>query len=78
MLGFEAPWVDGEPGGRDEELQDVRWFSLEEVVAAAREGRDDWESPPAGARRPLLLPPRSAIARRLIERWLGRRGALED
>ena len=78
MLGFEAPWVGGEPGGRDEELQDVRWFSLEEVVAAAREGRDDWESPPPGARRPLLLPPRSAIARRLIERWLGRRGALED
>jgi NAD+ diphosphatase len=72
MVGFEAPWSGGEPGVRDEELQDVRWFTREQVAAAAREGRDDWGSPPPGERRPLLLPPRAAIARRLIERWLDR------
>jgi NAD+ diphosphatase len=72
MLGFEAPWAGGEPGGRDEELQDVRWFTREQVAAAAREGRDDWDLPPPGERRPLLLPPRAAIARRLIENWLAR------
>jgi len=70
MLGFEAPWTGGEPVTRDEELQDVRWFSRHEVAAAGRDGSDTWESPPAGEQRPLLLPPRSAIARRLIERWL--------
>ena len=72
MLGFEAPWAGGEPARRDEELQDVRWFTRDQVATAAREGRDDWESPPPGERRPLLLPPRAAIARRLIERWLNR------
>jgi NAD+ diphosphatase len=70
MLGFEVRWSGGEPARRDEELQDVRWFTRERVADAAREGRDDWESPPPGERRPLLLPPRAAIARRLIERWL--------
>ena len=58
MLGFEAPWSGGEPGGRDDELQDVRWFGFEEVAAPGRP----------------LLPPRSAIARRLIEGWLERHG----
>ena len=58
MLGFEAPWIGGEPGGRDDELQDVRWFGFEEVAAPGRP----------------LLPPRSAIARRLIEGWLERHG----
>jgi NAD+ diphosphatase len=75
MLGFEAAWIGGEPGGRDDELQDVRWFSVEQVAAAAHAGREDWESPPPGAHATLLLPPRAAIARRLIERWLGRQGA---
>jgi NAD+ diphosphatase len=58
MLGFEAPWAGGEPGGRDDELQDVRWFGFEEVAAPGHP----------------LLPPRSAIARRLIEGWLERHG----
>jgi NAD+ diphosphatase len=58
MLGFEAPWTGGEPGGRDDELQDVRWFGFEEVAAPGLP----------------LLPPRSAIARRLIEGWLERHG----
>jgi NAD+ diphosphatase len=58
MLGFEAPWSGGEPGGRDEELQDVRWFGFEELAG------------PGGPQ----LPPRSAIARRMIEGWLERHG----
>ncbi len=68
MLGFTAPWVSGEPGGSDPELEDVRWFTREQVTsAAARE--DNWDGAPADGVE-LLLPPRLAIARRLIEHWL--------
>jgi NAD+ diphosphatase len=56
MLGFRARWVAGEPVARDGELQDVRWFGSDELLADA-----------------VLLPPREAIARRLIDEWLGRR-----
>jgi NAD+ diphosphatase len=69
MVGFEAPWISGEPGARDEELQDVRWFGVAEVEEAVRADRDDW-APRDGDGDRLLLPPRSAIARRLLERWL--------
>jgi NAD+ diphosphatase len=72
MLGFSAPWVGGEPGGTDDELQDVRWFSRPTVVAAARVDRDDWSASSAGDE--LLLPPRVAIARRLIDTWLAAPG----
>ncbi|MCB8971115.1 MAG: NAD(+) diphosphatase [Solirubrobacterales bacterium] len=69
MLGFIAPWRAGEIGGSDPELEDVRWFSREEVAEAARH-EDDWTSdaPSDG----LQLPPRTAIARRLVEEWLER------
>jgi NAD+ diphosphatase len=68
MLGFTVPYLEGEPGGRDPELQDVRWFSRDEVAEAASHDLD-WEGEaPAGA--PLQLPPRTAIARRLIDGWL--------
>ncbi len=68
MLGFTVPHLDGEPGGRDPELQDVRWFSRDAVAEAA--SRDlEWKGDaPAGIG--LQLPPRTAIARRLIEGWL--------
>jgi NAD+ diphosphatase len=59
MLGFTAPWRSGEPRRVDSELEDVRWFARDEV-AAALEGRDDG---------PLGVPPRFAIARRLLEGW---------
>ena len=59
MLGFIAPWESGEPVVNDQELEDTRWFTRAEVQAAAES--DD------GA---LKLPPRLAIARRLIEHWL--------
>jgi NAD+ diphosphatase len=62
MLGFTAPWRSGEPRRIDAELEDVRWFERADV-AAAIDGRED------GA---LGVPPRFAIARRLMERWLRR------
>jgi NAD+ diphosphatase len=72
MLGFHAPWESGEPDATDEELQDARWFGRTEIAAAAAEDSDaEWGSPgePGGA---LKLPPRLAIARRLVEDWLSR------
>jgi len=59
MLGFTARYAGGEPRTRDRELEDVRWVSRAELEDAAA-GRAD-----------LLLPPRDAIARRLMEEWLG-------
>ncbi|MGX6448756.1 NAD(+) diphosphatase, partial [Patulibacter sp. S7RM1-6] len=66
MLGFVVPYADGELGGTDDELEDARWFAREEVRAAAAL-EDSWDAPSPGDG--LLLPPRSAIARRLIESW---------
>jgi NAD+ diphosphatase len=69
MLGFSAPYAGGEPEIGDAELQDVRWFTRAEIEAAT--GSDDpaWGAPgdPGGE---LKLPPRLAIARRLVEDWL--------
>jgi NAD+ diphosphatase len=69
MLGFIVPWRSGEIGGRDEELQDARWFERDEVAESARED-PAWDAGTPDDGDGLLLPPRSAIARRLIERWL--------
>ncbi len=61
MLGFTAPWVAGEPVVADQELEDARWFSRAELeAAAAGDGT-------------LGLPPRLAIARRLVDGWLAAR-----
>ena len=73
MLGFEAPWVGGDASPQEEEIQDVRWFGRAEVAAAAADDVDGWGGSPDPAdpdATSLLLPPRLAIARRLIERWL--------
>ena len=59
MLGFEAQSDGGEPSARDGELEEVRWFSLDEVRRAAR-GEDP----------ELRLPPPVSIARFLIDRWI--------
>jgi NAD+ diphosphatase len=70
MLGFSAPHAGGEPEIRDAELQDVRWFTRAEIERAAGEDDDSaWGTPgdPGGE---LKLPPRLAIARRLVEDWL--------
>ena len=68
MLGFLVEWTGGEPGGNDPELQDVRWFDRDEVASAA-ERDEEWDHDAVTGT--LQLPPRSAIARRLIEAWLG-------
>jgi len=68
MLGFEAPWVAGEPRALERAIEDVRWFSRAEVAAAAAE--DAGARPARPGASALLLPPRFAIARRLVERWL--------
>jgi NAD+ diphosphatase len=76
MLGFSAPWRSGDPVPGDEELEDVRWFSRPELAAATRDDDDAWgpvrraPATPPGGEEPLRLPPRLAIARRLIEGWL--------
>jgi NAD+ diphosphatase len=68
MLGFVAPWVSGEPTVADSELEDARWFTRAEVARAAREDEDDWTD--ASSPDVLRLPPRLAIARRLVDIWL--------
>ncbi len=66
MLAFEADWVSGEAAVGDDELDDVRWCTRDEVQAAvAAEGDERF-----GADAPLLLPPPLAIARHLVDRWL--------
>ena len=60
MLGFEAAYAGGEVAADEEELEDARWFSREELRAAVGGGPDA----------PLLLPPPLAIARRLVDAWL--------
>ena len=73
MLGFDAPYRSGEARPQEDEIQDVRWFSRAEVAAAAADDIDGWGGTPDPAdpdATSLLLPPRLAIARRLLDRWL--------
>ncbi len=58
MLGFEARYVGGDAIVLDGELEDVRWFTRDELQRAAR------------AEGGLVLPRPLAIARRLIDGWL--------
>jgi NAD+ diphosphatase len=64
MLGFHAESDGGEPKARDGELEEVDWFSLDEVQRAAR-GEDP----------EIRLPPPVSIARFLIDRWVERQEA---
>ena len=59
MLGFVAEYAGGEATTRDHELEDVRWFTREEL-AEIRAGRVEG----------LHVPPPIAIARRLVDGWL--------
>lgn len=69
MLGFHAAYTAGDPSPQDAELEDVRWFTRDEVQRA---GGDDVDflggDTPDGEG--LILPPRLAIARHLVEAWL--------
>ena len=58
MLGYRAAATGGQPAARDGELEEVGWFTREQVQAAATGGDG------------LLLPPPISIARTLIEGWL--------
>lgn len=62
MIGCEAVYAGGEAHVADAELEAVRWFTREEIAAAA-DGTPD---------APLLLPPSVAIARHLLDGWLAR------
>jgi NAD+ diphosphatase len=65
MLGFEAQADGGEPRATDDELEDVSWFTLDQVREAQRE---------AGT---LRLPPAVSIARTLIDLWVARDGVMQ-
>lgn len=60
MIGCEAEYVSGDAHVVDTELEAVRWFTRQEIAAAAAGEADA----------PLLLPPSIAIARHLLDRWL--------
>ena len=60
MLGFHAEYAGGDVAVGDGELEDVRWFSRAELEAI-RAGEVDG----------MQLPPPIAIARSLVDRWLG-------
>ncbi len=61
MLGFEAGCDGGVPVPGDGELEDVRWFSREEIGAAL-----------SGRSTGLVIPPGISISYFLIERWFAR------
>lgn len=59
MLGFHARYAGGDPHVGDGELEDVRWFTRDEL----REALAD--------RGEVRMPPPQAIAHRLIADWVG-------
>ena len=61
MLGFEGRADGGTPTPQDGELEDVRWFTREEVGAGL-----------AGRSADLVLPPGISISDFLVERWFRR------
>ncbi len=67
MLGFEARADGGVPAPQDGELEDVRWFTREEVGAGL-----------AGRSTDLVLPPGISISYFLVEQWFRRGGAQPD
>jgi NAD+ diphosphatase len=73
MLGFHASYAGGDPRIGDAELEDVRWFTRDEVAAAVS-GDASWIDGADSER--LMLPPPTAIARLLLDRWLA--GDLDD
>jgi NAD+ diphosphatase len=58
MVGFHARYAGGDAAVGDQELEDVRWFTRQEIEDAVR-GQSE-----------VKLPPPVAIARRLIDEWL--------
>ena len=58
MIGLVAPVTDATVTVDENELEDARWFSRDEVRAML-----------IGQHREAQLPPSVAIARRLVELW---------
>jgi NAD+ diphosphatase len=68
MLGFHATYAGGEAAiGDDHELEDVRWYTRDEVAAAVS-GDAGWIDGEDTDR--LMVPPPTAIARLLLDRWV--------
>jgi NAD+ diphosphatase len=61
MIGCHADAASDELTIDKTELEDARWFSREEIASALAGGADA----------PFQAPPRTAIARTLLEHWLG-------
>lgn len=70
MVGFDADATPGEARAHDE-LEDARWFELEELLAAQKR---DVEDDGAGIR----LSPQLSIARWLIDDWIAARASSTD
>ena len=60
MFGCQAEAESAELTIDTAELEDARWFTRDEVAAALRDDPDA----------PFQAPPKAAIARTLLERWL--------
>ena len=60
MIGFHATAVSTDIRLHDDELEDARWFSAEELLTAKANGEDETFS----------LPRKDSIARFLIETWM--------
>jgi NAD+ diphosphatase len=67
MLGYEASSVGGAPVAQPGEMEEVRWFSLDEIKAAA-----EWSADVTAGE--LQLPGEVSIARVLIDAWVARGG----
>jgi NAD+ diphosphatase len=67
MLGFTAFSDGGEPVARDGELEEVAWFTRDQVRAAAL---GEWSTGAGEGSADMALPPPVSIARFLIDRWL--------
>jgi len=61
MVGFTATAKTREIHLRDDELEDARWFTVEDIVQGMTSGT-------------LAVPPPLSVSYRLIEHWLGLRG----
>ena len=65
MVGFTATAKTREIRLRDDELEDARWFSVDDIVTGVATGT-------------LGVPPPLSVSYRLIEHWLGLRGVSLD
>jgi NAD+ diphosphatase len=68
MIGCQAEALTDEIKVDTTELEEARWFSREEVRASL--GHDVFGDPDSHAGASLILPPRMAIARHLVEEWV--------